>query len=135
MNYLTNYYKNLSEQLESEVFYLQSLIEAKIRRKKRQLDPVGKEDSDLNNDGKVNKSDKYLARRRAAIAKALGRKKLAEAKNSDKEIKKRADEEYKKIRQERAQATHCSQCNEKLWSTGGEFNSGLCSVCARDHYN
>ena len=27
---------------------------------KKGLDPVGKEDSDVNNDGKVNSSDKYL---------------------------------------------------------------------------
>jgi len=32
------------------------------------LDPVGKEDDDINNDGKVNKTDKYLANRRKAIA-------------------------------------------------------------------
>ena len=33
------------------------------------LDPVGKEDTDINNDGKVDKTDKYLKRRRDAIAK------------------------------------------------------------------
>ena len=40
------------------------------------LDPVGKEDSDVNNDGKVDKTDKYLQHRRdvrgAAIAKKGG---------------------------------------------------------------
>ena len=35
------------------------------------LDPVGKEDADVNNDGKVNKSDKYLMKRRKAIGKAI----------------------------------------------------------------
>ena len=40
-----------------------------IQREK--LDPVGKEDDDINNDGKVNSTDKYLANRRKAIAKAL----------------------------------------------------------------
>ena len=35
------------------------------------LDPVGKEDADINNDGKVNKTDKYLANRRKAIAANL----------------------------------------------------------------
>lgn len=35
---------------------------------KEGMDPVGKEDSDINNDGKVNASDKYLHRRRKAIA-------------------------------------------------------------------
>ena len=33
------------------------------------LDPVGKEDDDINNDGKVDKTDKYLASRRKAISK------------------------------------------------------------------
>ena len=35
------------------------------------LDPVGKEDDDINNDGKVDKTDKYLANKRKAIAKSL----------------------------------------------------------------
>ena len=35
------------------------------------LDPVGKEDDDINNDGKVDKTDKYLKNRRKAISKAL----------------------------------------------------------------
>lgn len=35
------------------------------------LDPVGGEDSDINNDGKVNKVDKYLHNRRRMIAKKM----------------------------------------------------------------
>ena len=35
------------------------------------LDPVGKEDKDVNNDGKVNKTDSYLMNRRKAIGKAM----------------------------------------------------------------
>ena len=35
------------------------------------LDPVGKEDADVNNDGKVNKTDKYLMNRRKKIGKAI----------------------------------------------------------------
>jgi hypothetical protein len=35
------------------------------------LDKVGQEDNDINNDGKVNKTDKYLANRRKAIAKNI----------------------------------------------------------------
>ena len=35
------------------------------------LDPVGKEDSDINNDGKIDKTDKYLVTRRKAIAKNI----------------------------------------------------------------
>jgi hypothetical protein len=35
------------------------------------LDKVGQEDDDINNDGKVNKTDRYLANRRKAIAANL----------------------------------------------------------------
>ena len=40
---------------------------------KKKLDPVGKEDSDVNNDGKVDSSDSYLKNRRKTIAKALNK--------------------------------------------------------------
>jgi len=47
----------------------------------KQLDPVGQEDDDLDNDGKKNtKSDKYLKNRRKAIAKAIEEAKHATAK-------------------------------------------------------
>ncbi len=35
------------------------------------LDPVGQEDADINNDNKVDKTDKYLSKRRKAIAANL----------------------------------------------------------------
>ena len=38
---------------------------------KGKLDPVGKEDGDVNNDGKKDKTDKYLMKRRKAIGKAI----------------------------------------------------------------
>ena len=38
---------------------------------KEGMDPVGKEDGDVNNDGKKDSSDKYLMKRRAAIGKAM----------------------------------------------------------------
>jgi hypothetical protein len=46
------------------VTHPQQLTEAK-------MDPVGKEDADVNNDGKKDKSDKYLLNRRKAIAKNI----------------------------------------------------------------
>ena len=42
--------------------------------KKEALDPVGKADADIDNDGDVDKSDKYLKNRRKAIAKAMDKK-------------------------------------------------------------
>ena len=35
------------------------------------MDPVGKEDNDVNNDGKVNSTDKYLKNRRNKIAQSM----------------------------------------------------------------
>jgi len=39
------------------------------------LDPVGKEDDDVDNDGDVDDSDAYLKKRRAAISKAIKKQK------------------------------------------------------------
>ena len=41
---------------------------------KKKLDPVGKEDKDIDNDGDHDKSDKYLLNRRKTVAKAMGKK-------------------------------------------------------------
>lgn len=41
---------------------------------KEKLDPVGKADADIDNDGDVDKSDKYLHNRRKTIKKAMGTK-------------------------------------------------------------
>ena len=41
---------------------------------KKKLDPVGKEDKDIDNDGDHDKSDKYLLNRRKTVAKKLGKK-------------------------------------------------------------
>jgi len=39
------------------------------------LDPVGREDADIDNDGDTDKSDKYLHNRRKAVGKAIAKKK------------------------------------------------------------
>ena len=49
----------------------QMAIAAYMSNKNEALDPVGKEDSDINNDGKVDSTDKYLSKRRQAIAKNM----------------------------------------------------------------
>ena len=49
----------------------------KAKTKKEGLDPVGKEDGDVNNDGKKDGTDKYLMNRRKAIGKAI-KKKMSE---------------------------------------------------------
>ena len=40
------------------------------------LDPVGKEDDDINNDGKVDKTDDYLKNRREKVSKAIKKEDL-----------------------------------------------------------
>ena len=48
---------------------------AELLGEKKKLDPVGKEDSDIDNDGDVDKSDKYLHARRKKVSKIIAMKK------------------------------------------------------------
>lgn len=48
-----------------------SLIGDLIKSAKKKMDPVGEEDDDINNDGKVDEQDKYLKRRRSKIKKNI----------------------------------------------------------------
>lgn len=48
------------------------------KKKMEALDPVGKEDSDVDNDGDSDKSDKYLKKRRAAISKAVKKEEFSD---------------------------------------------------------
>jgi hypothetical protein len=49
--------------------FSQYINEAK--KAKHTMDPVGQEDEDINNDNKVDKTDKYLKKRRDARAEAI----------------------------------------------------------------
>ena len=51
----------------------------KAKSKTEALDPVGQEDGDVNNDGKKDSSDKYLMKRRKAIAASINKKKVKES--------------------------------------------------------
>ena len=72
-----NYTMKLSELKQIIKEEIQTiLIEAKKAKKKAKLDPVGKEDDDVDNDGKSNtKSDKYLLNKRKAIGKNIAKSK------------------------------------------------------------
>ena len=50
---------------------LKSIAEAYQSVQEKKLDPVGKEDGDIDNDGDKDSSDSYLMKRRKAIAKAM----------------------------------------------------------------
>jgi hypothetical protein len=45
-------------------------------KKEAKLDPVGQEDGDINNDGKKDKTDKYLKNRRKAIGNAIAKEQV-----------------------------------------------------------
>ena len=45
-------------------------------KKEAKLDPVGQEDEDINNDGKKDKTDKYLKNRRKAIGNAIAKEQV-----------------------------------------------------------
>ena len=62
------------------------------------LDPVDKEDDDINNDGKVDKTDNYLATRRKVVAANLNEDhEVSMAQNSLKSIVKSAIELHRKL--------------------------------------
>ena len=53
---------------------LRSEVDGLREAAKKKLDPVGKEDSDIDNDGDKDDNDKYLLNRRKKITKKLGKK-------------------------------------------------------------
>ncbi len=57
------------------------------KKVKEGLDPVGKEDDDVNNDGKKDKSDDYLKNRRKAVSAAINKDK-----NVDETMEEKCDE-------------------------------------------
>ena len=63
----------ISRQKEKERFAKMGDEKARDNYKEG-LDPVGKEDGDINNDGKKDKTDKYLMNRRKKIGKAIAAK-------------------------------------------------------------
>ena len=67
---------------EQEAARERVLAKAKAMRDKKKLrealDPVGQEDADIDNDGDVDKTDKYLHNRRKAVGKAIKKKNVKE---------------------------------------------------------
>ena len=99
------------------------------------LDPVGKEDADVDNDGKKNtKSDKYLMNRRKTIGKAIAnegttkRKTLGSRFKNDAERRaylKQLDQKTKERRHNRLKATveEVEQIDEAKHSTAKQMHS------------
>ena len=66
---------------------LKGIAEAYQSVYEKKLDPVGKEDGDVNNDGKKDSTDSYLMNRRNAIEKSMKDKGKAMKKSDDKKDK------------------------------------------------
>ena len=63
------------------------------------MDPVGKEDGDIDNDGDTDDSDRYLKKRRAAISKAIKKKGKNEAVSPEK--KEQLNKKIRKLKAEK----------------------------------
>ena len=77
----------------SDEIMLRSMTNVFVEKK---LDPVGKEDADIDNDGDTDKTDKYLHNRRKAIGKAIKKKKGIKEGHCDEEGVECSDVEKKK---------------------------------------
>lgn len=117
----------------------QSKVAEAYRKMKEKLDPVGKADSDIDNDGDVDSSDEYLHKRRKAIKKSMkgesscvGMKKKSYAEGlelfSEAELDKLVDlgvfeskqesedaqnESYGKMKKEEDDKVECPKCEGK----------------------
>jgi hypothetical protein len=78
--HIEKYYFDLCQKLNEQVHLLEKILAKKIEKNKKEstkkLDPIGKEDEDIDNDGKPNTStDKYLKNRREKIKASMMSKK------------------------------------------------------------
>ena len=82
---------------------------------KEAMDPVGKEDDDVNNDGTTNNTDDYLKNRRAAVGKAIGKK--------DKKVKESFPtvDSARKDHEEREKSKGTGKFEKKETKTGTEY--------------
>ena len=90
--YMKEKYENKMKPVDQEykndkMVALKEAIKNEIRSiLSEKMDPVGKEDDDINNDGKVDKTDDYLANRRKAVSKAIGKKSVKEEDEDDDDV-------------------------------------------------
>ena len=70
---------------------LKSITEAYQSVQEKKLDPVGKEDGDVDNDGDKDSSDSYLMKRRKAIGKAMAKEEFIADAVEDEDGKKKLD--------------------------------------------
>ena len=95
----------------------------KAKSKTEALDPVGKEDGDVDNDGKKTTSDKYIMKRREAIRKAIAaKKKVSEQLGEELVIEVSGEEKEVKIKEKKVnnKITINPELKESISEIGGE---------------
>jgi hypothetical protein len=88
------------------------------------LDPVGQEDADVNNDGKVDSSDKYLKNRRKAVSAAMktNESKTKQLLQASAQLLKEHQNSVKLMEKKDAQIHNLLEENNKLSSTVEEMS-------------
>lgn len=81
-------------------------------------DPVGKEDADINNDGKVNSSDSYLKNRRKAISASINKKGMKE--DTEQPVEEGWDDMLKDVKKRQAEGG-TGKFDVKKTSTGTQY--------------
>ena len=102
----------------------------KEKMKTEALDPVGKEDADIDNDGDTDKSDKYLHKRRKAISAAM-KKRLKESRNLTEIISD--DNDQKEIKEKKVKNT--VKINPKLGEAVEEIGGTLIEMVEVDEFS
>ena len=94
---------------------LKEAIKAEVRSIiSEKMDPVGKEDDDINNDGKVDKTDDYLANRRKAVGDAIKKSKKNEEVDDDETAKKATKGAKKKAKGIKTIEKEISKLKDKI---------------------
>ena len=99
---------------------------------KKKLDAVGKEDSDIDNDGDVDSSDKYLKNRRKAIGKAIKKESVEEIEEKNGGDNDPCWDTHKKVGMKKKGGKMVNDCRPKNEETEtlGEADS-LAAMAAR----
>ena len=107
------YYPNMPKQKSS--------VALRKEKMKEGLDPVGKEDGDVNNDGKKDGTDKYLMNRRKAIGKAIKNKMKESVDNVDEMYKGKHGQSEKEYQDSRSDAGKMVSGDSKM--SGSAYSS------------
>lgn len=86
--------------------------------KKEKMDPVGREDGDVDNDGDKDASDKYLLKRRKAISKNIAKDKKASGKDDTAVMNPKKDDKMAKEEAD-PDTVRMMKANPKMQKTGG----------------